>query len=265
VESSQKKLAGKVAIVTGAGSSGPGLGIGKAISVLCAREGAKVVLVDKFEDRAKETLSMIESEGGTAAIVTADLADIASGQRVVDAAVACYGGVDILINNAAMAWSKGIHETPPDVCQQILAINLMTPIMLCKAAIPVMIKRGGGSIVNISSTTALRAQGGRGSTVYASSKAGLYGLMVDLAGAWGKEGIRVNTVAPGIVSTPMQQQSIRQAGLDPAKLDLSVRTSLGYVGDAWDIARATVFLAGPDGRFITGVLIPVDGGSTAGA
>jgi NAD(P)-dependent dehydrogenase (short-subunit alcohol dehydrogenase family) len=263
VETQQKKLEGQIAIVTGAGSSGPGFGTGKAISVLFAREGAKVVLVDKFEDRANETLRLIEAEGGTATVVIADLAEMSCGQRVLEAAVARYGGVDILVNNAAIPYSKGIHETTPELYQQVIAINLTAPFMLSQAAIPVMVKRGGGSIVYISSIRGMRGTGGKGATAYSASKAALYGLMVDLADAWGKEGIRVNCVAPGMVSTPMQVASILQAGLDPAKVDLSGRTSLGVQGDAWDIARATLFVAGPDGRFITGVLIPVDGGTTA--
>jgi NAD(P)-dependent dehydrogenase (short-subunit alcohol dehydrogenase family) len=259
----RSKLDGRVAIVTGAGSSGPGLGTGKAISVLFAREGAKVVLVDKFEDRADETLRLIEDEGGSATVVIADLAEVASCQHVVDQAVDRYGGVDILVNNAAIASSTSIVDTTPELYHQVIAVNLTAPFMLSKAAIPVMIERGGGAIVNITSIAALRGQGGAGSTAYAASKAGLIGLMVDLADAYGKKGIRVNCIAPGIINTPMRAAAMRQAGVDPAQIDLSFRTSLGIEGDAWDVARAALFLAGPDGRYLTGVLLPVDGGTTA--
>ncbi len=259
----RSKLDGRVAIVTGAGSSGPGLGTGKAISVLFAREGAKVVLVDKFEDRADETLRLIEDEGGSATVVIADLAEVASCQHVVDQAVDRYGGVDILVNNAAISSSTSIVDTTPELYHQVIAVNLTAPFMLSKAAIPVMIERGGGAIVNITSIAALRGQGGAGSTAYAASKAGLIGLMVDLADAYGKKGIRVNCIAPGIINTPMRAAAMRQAGVDPAQIDLSFRTSLGIEGDAWDVARAALFLAGPDGRYLTGVLLPVDGGTTA--
>jgi NAD(P)-dependent dehydrogenase (short-subunit alcohol dehydrogenase family) len=258
-----KKLDGKVAVVTGAGSSGPGVGTGKAISVLLAREGAKVVLVDMFEERAKETLDLITEEGGEATVVVADLSKIPECRRVISDTVAAYGGVDILVNNAAMGNNKGLLDIPDEVYEKMIAINLTAPFMLCQAAIPVMIERGGGSIVNISSIASLRGTGGAGQAAYASAKAGLKGLMIDIADVYGKQGIRINAVAPGIIKTPMRDQSMIQAGLNPDEFDLTFKVSLPYEGDAWDIARAVLFLAGPDGRFITGVLIPVDGGTVA--
>ena len=217
-----KKLEGKVAIVTGAGSSGPGVGTGKAISVLLAREGAKVVLVDMFEERAKETLDLITEDGGEATIVVADLSKIPECRRVVSEAVAAYGGVDILVNNAAMGNNKGLLDIADEVYEKMIAINLTAPFMLCQAAIPVMIERGGGSIVNISSIASLRGTGGGGQAAYASAKAGLMGLMIDIADAYGKQGIRINAVAPGIIKTPMRDQSMIQAGLNPDDFDLSL-------------------------------------------
>jgi NAD(P)-dependent dehydrogenase (short-subunit alcohol dehydrogenase family) len=260
----QKKLEGKIAIVTGAGSRSAGIGTGKAISVLFAREGAQVVLVDVFEDRARETLRMIEDEGGKASIVTADLAEISECQRVVDEAVAHHGGVDILVNNAALSASgTSLLEVTPELYQRVVAVNLTAPFWLARAVVPIMIERGGGSIVNITSVAAMRGTGGRGNTAYAAAKAGLGGLMIDLADAFGTQGIRVNNVAPGIIDTPMRNDDIRKSGLDPKTLDLGSMTALGREGDAWDIARAALFLAGPDGGYITGVLLPVDGGKTA--
>jgi NAD(P)-dependent dehydrogenase (short-subunit alcohol dehydrogenase family) len=258
-----RKLEGKVAIVTGAGSSGPGLGTGKAISIVLARQGAKVVLVDKFEDRARDTLRLIEDEGGEASIVTADLTEIPACQRVVDETIARHGGVDILINNAAMSARASLLDTTPELYQQVVAINLTAPFMLSKAAVPSMIKRGGGSIINITSIAAMRGSGGAGHTAYCATKAGLEGMMIDLADAYGKQGIRVNCVAPGIIATPMRDQATLEAGVDPKTLNLGARTALGREGDAWDIARAVLFLVGPDGSYITGVLLPVDGGKTA--
>jgi NAD(P)-dependent dehydrogenase (short-subunit alcohol dehydrogenase family) len=257
------KLDGKVAVVTGAGSQGPGYGTGKAISVLFAREGADLVLVDKFEDRAAETRALVEAEGAKAAVVIVDLAEMSAAQQVVDAAVGAFGGVDILVNNAAIASSTNILDTTPELYQQILAVNLTAPFMLTKAVLPVMIERGGGSIVNVISIAALRGQGGKGQTAYAAAKAGNVGLMVDVADAYGKHGVRVNCVAPGIIDTPMRASAIMQAGLDPKSINLGYKTALGIEGDAWDIARAALFLAGPDGRYITGVVLPVDGGSTS--
>jgi NAD(P)-dependent dehydrogenase (short-subunit alcohol dehydrogenase family) len=257
------KVDGKVAIVTGAGSSGPGLGTGKATSVLLAREGAKVILVDKFEDRARETLEMIEADGGEATIVVGDLAEVPTTTRVVEEAVATYGGVDILVNNAAIPASVALLDTTDEDWQRFLAINLTAPFMLCRAAIPVMIEGGGGSIVNISSVAALRGNGGTGCSAYAATKAGLEGLMIDVADAYGTKGIRINCVAPGLIATPMRDEAVRSKGGDPSKLDLTFKTSLGIEGDGWDIARAVLFLAGPDGRYITGVMLPVDGGAVA--
>jgi NAD(P)-dependent dehydrogenase (short-subunit alcohol dehydrogenase family) len=253
----------KVAIVTGAGSSGPGVGTGKATSVLFAREGARVVLVDKFADRAKETLKLIEEDGGEAIVVVADLGEASSYQFIVDEAVAHYGGIDVLVNNAAISSSTSILDTTHELYAEVLAVNLTAPFFLTKAVIPIMGKAGGGSIVNIMSIAAMRGQGGRGRTAYATSKAGMWGLMVDVADAFGSQGIRINTVAPGIIDTPMRAAAMRQGGLDPEKVDLSSKTSLNFEGDAWDVARAALFLAGPASRYITGVLLPVDGGTTA--
>jgi NAD(P)-dependent dehydrogenase (short-subunit alcohol dehydrogenase family) len=263
------KLEGKVAIVTGAGSSGPGFGTGKAMSVLFAREGAKVVLVDKFEDRAQETLGLIQEEGGEATVVQADLEQIDAAQPVIDAAVELYGGVDVLINNAAITSSFSLLDTTVEQYQRVLAINLTAPFMLCKAAIPRMIERGGGAIVNITSIIAITGTGSP-AAAYGAAKAGLIGLMYDLADTYGKQGIRVNCLAPGLIDTPMRDNAMVEAGVDRAKLteikqqiDLSSRTALGFEGDAWDIARAALFLCSADGRYLTALHIPVDGGTTA--
>jgi len=258
---SEKKLDGKVTIVTGAGSAGKGFGTGKAMAVLFAREGSRVVLVDMYEDRAKETLDLIEGEGGEATIVVVDLAEPENCRRVVDETVAHYGGVDVLINNAAIPLSKSLLDTSYDEYDRLMATNINAPFWLSKAAIPSMIERGGGSIINITSIAALRGHGGHGAAAYATAKSAMLGLTTDLADTFGKQGIRVNSIAPGIIATPQRDNAILQNGGDPRKIDLTVKTCLGIEGDAWDIARAALFLAGPDGRYITGVLLPVDGGT----
>jgi NAD(P)-dependent dehydrogenase (short-subunit alcohol dehydrogenase family) len=258
-----RKLDGKVAIVTGAGSQGPGFGTGKAISVLFAREGAKVLLVDVDEERAKETLRLIEDEGGEAAILCADLAASGTAQGIVDEAVSRFGRLDLLVNNAAISSTTSLLDTTQELYDRVLAVNLTAPFMLCKAAIPAMIDGGGGSIVNISSIASLRGSGGGGQAAYAAAKAGLMGLTIDVADVYGKQGIRINCVAPGIIKTPMRDSAMRQAGLDPEAMDLSFKTSVGFEGDAWDIARAVLFVGGPDGRYLTGLMLPVDGGTVA--
>jgi NAD(P)-dependent dehydrogenase (short-subunit alcohol dehydrogenase family) len=247
-----KKLEGRIAIVTGAGSSGPGIGTGKAMSVLFAREGAQVVLVDKFEDRAKETLRLIEGEQGEAAVVTADLADVSACAQVVDEAVRLFGGLDILVNNAATASSTSLLDTPEELYQRIIAVNLTAPFFLTKAAIPVMAERGGGSIVNIISIAALRGQGGNGQAAYASAKSGLIGLMTDVADSYGKQGIRVNCVAPGIIDTV-------RSGRAPAHHALHA-PPVGRPGRPEEIAALVGFLCGPNARYITGQTIHANGG-----
>jgi len=221
------------------------------------------VLVDMVETRAQDTLAMIEADGGNASVLVADVSEIATCQHIVDETVRRHGTIDILVNNAAISASTSILDTTPELYSQVLAVNLTAPFFLTRAAIPIMADAGGGSIVNIMSIAAMRGQGGRGRTAYAASKAGMWGLMVDVADSFGAQGIRINTIAPGIIDTPMRAAAMRQGGLDPATVDLSSKTSLGFEGDAWDIARASLFLAGPDGRYITGVLLPVDGGTTA--
>jgi len=257
------KLAGKIAVVTGAGSSGPGMGTGKAMSLTFAREGAKIVLVDMFEERARETLDLIVAEGGEAAVVQADLSDIAAVESAMADCVAAFGGIDILVNNAALTSPYGLLETTTEQLEKCIAVNLTAPFLLCKAAIPTMIARGGGSIINITSIASLRGQGGKGCPAYASAKAGMNGLMIDIADSFGKQGIRINCVAPGIIDTPMRDATILKGGHTKESLNLGRKTALGIEGDAWDIARAALFLAGPDGRYITGVHLPVDGGVIA--
>jgi NAD(P)-dependent dehydrogenase (short-subunit alcohol dehydrogenase family) len=254
------KLDGKVAIVTGAGTEGDGVGIGRAIALTLAAEGAKVVAIDVFEDRAAATVAMIEKDGGEALAVIADLGEVAECQRVVDETIAHYGGVDILVNNAAIPLSASLVDTTPEQYDRILNVNLRAPFMLCRASIPNMVERGGGSIVNITSVAALRGQGGNGTTAYACAKSGMLGLTSDIADAWGAKNIRVNLVAPGIIDTPMRANTIIAAGRDPKDFNLGSKTCLNREGDSWDIARAVLFLAGPDGGYVTGVLLPVDGG-----
>ena len=259
---SEKKLDGKVTIVTGAGSAGKGLGTGKAMAVLFAAKGSRLVLVDMYEDRAEETLDLIEGEGGEATIVVVDLAEPENCRRVVDETVAHYGGVDVLINNAAIPLSKSLLDTSYDEYDRLMATNINAPFWLSKAAISSMIERGGGSIINITSIAALRGHGGHGAAAYATAKSAMLGLD-DRPGRhlW-------ETGHPSQLRSPLALSQLRSVTMPssrtvaiPSKIDLTVKTCLGIEGDAWDIARAALFLAGPDGRYITGVRLPVDGGT----
>ncbi len=258
---SSLSLDGRVAIVTGAGSSGPGFGTGKAMSVLFAQHGARVVLVDKYEERATETLGLIENDGGKATIVIADLVDPTAYQHIADEALSRFGTIDVLVNNAANTAAVGLLETSPELYQQIVTVNLTAPFMMSRAVIPVMAKGGGGAIINIGSIAAMRGMG-VSQPAYAASKAGLVGLTRDLADGFGQLGIRVNCIAPGVINTPQRRAFAREAGIDESTTDPGKRTALGRQGDAWDIARSALFLASDAGRYITGVLLPVDGGAT---
>jgi NAD(P)-dependent dehydrogenase (short-subunit alcohol dehydrogenase family) len=253
------KLRGKVAIVTGAGSKGSGVGTGKAIAVRFAQEGAAVVLVDRHEDRAAETRAWVEREGGKAAVVITDLTAPDANERIVDEAIGQFGRIDILVSNAAAySQSKFLDLTPAEV-REVVEVNLIAPFLLSQAVIPHLIEAGGGSITYITSILAMR---GGGAAPYAASKAGLMGLTTSLANTFGTQGVRVNSIAPGMVDTPMRRQLLARSGLDPAKVGGSAATSLGIAGDAWDVANAALFLASDDGRYLTGLLLPVDGGTT---
>jgi NAD(P)-dependent dehydrogenase (short-subunit alcohol dehydrogenase family) len=258
------RVEGKVAIVSGAGSSGPGVGVGKAVSVLFAREGARVVLVDKFEDRALETFAMVKDEGGTATVVVADVSDPAQCERITDEAVAQFGRIDILVNNAAISPLVGMLDTDAKLYEQIMAVNTTGPFMLSKAAIPVMIEGGGGAVANITSIAAIRGTGVP-ETAYAASKAALLGIMASVACAYGPKGIRINCIAPGHIDTPMRNLAGAEIGIDVKAIDFTSRNALGREGDAWDIARAALFLCSDDAAYITGVHLPVDGGAAARA
>jgi NAD(P)-dependent dehydrogenase (short-subunit alcohol dehydrogenase family) len=253
------RLEGKVAIVTGAGSGEPdaGIGIGQAISVAFAREGAAVVIFDLDAERAGNTLAEAEQLGGTAVVAVGDVTSGADCAAVVDIAIERFGGLDILVNSAAIAKHAPITETDDALYDETLAVNLKGTFLASQKAIPALIARGGGSIVNIGSVAAVR-DAGTGQAAYSASKAGQLGLTVELAGSYGRDNIRVNAVLPGMIATPMMLSS-------PRALEASSRLNLlGRLGAADDISAAVVFLCSDDAAYITGVTLPVDGGATMG-
>lgn len=250
------RLEGKVAIVIGAGSSGPGLGNGKAISILFAREGAKVLLVDAQPERAQETLALIEEEGGEASVLQANVTVADDCRRMVDTAVERYGRLD------TMACVVGIsrRETVLDVSEadwdHVMATNVKSIVLASRYAIPKMIEHGGGSIITLSSIAGLRANS---STPYTTSKFAVIGLTKSMAADHGRDNIRVNCIAPGLVYSPMaasrmdEQQRERRRQYAP----------LGTEGTPWDVAWAAVYLASDEARWVTGVVLPVDAGLSA--
>jgi NAD(P)-dependent dehydrogenase (short-subunit alcohol dehydrogenase family) len=259
-----RRLQDKVAIVTGAGSKRVGgreelVGTGRAIAVQLAHEGVSVLVVDRHSDRAHDTRAMIEKEGGVASTLVLDLTHPEAPERIAAEARDRFGGIDILVSNAAAYSPPKFLETSRQDLQAALAVNLVAPFMLTQAVLPAMIDGGGGAVIYISSILAMR---GAGPVPYAASKAGLMGLATSLANSFGAQGVRFNCVAPGMVDTPIRHQLAERAGVDLAANERFSATPLAVRGDAWDVAHTVAFLASEEGRYLTGLLIPVDGGAT---
>ncbi|CAO5154197.1 SDR family oxidoreductase [Frankia sp. AiPs1] len=251
------RVEGKSAIVTGAGSTpGPGVGTGKAVAVALAREGASVLLVDLWAERAEETRALIEAEGGKAEVFAADCTKAADCERMVAAALEAFGTVDILVNNIGRAQVGTVVDLSEEDWDFALSVNLRTVFLACKYAVPVMAAQGSGSIVNISSISALR---GDGTIAYSAAKGGMLAMTVEMAYAHGRQGIRVNAVAPGHIVTPMVK-SIPGQDTDYVNTLRNEAGLLGTPGDGWDVASAVAFLASDEARWITGVTLPVDSG-----
>jgi NAD(P)-dependent dehydrogenase (short-subunit alcohol dehydrogenase family) len=250
------RLAGKVAIVTGAGTSGPVVGTGKAISLLFAREGARVALVDQVLERAQQTLEEVRKAGGEAIALEADVASSGAGRRATEAAVAQLGRLDILVNNVGIVGGGAVAEVSEAEWRRVLDVNLTSALLMTQHAIGPMLRAGGGAIVNISSIAALR--GGGGGAAYAASKAGMIGLTLETAVSYGPSGIRANCIVPGHLFAPMV------ASIPDAMRELRRRIGpLQTEGTAWDVAWAAVFLASDEARWITGATLPVDAGTLA--
>ncbi len=253
------RVEGKVAVVTGAGSTpGPGVGTGKGSAILLGREGAKVVLVDIAPEHAELTKQAIVDEGGEAIVVAADATSAADCERVVATAVDTYGGLDILVNNIGRAAVGTVVDIAEEDWDRSLDINLRTMYLMSKYAVPAMVERGGGSIVNMCSISAVR---GDGTAAYSAAKGGMLALTLDMAYSHGRQGIRVNAVAPGHITTPMVH-SVSQPGSGADFMDAMRKEAgmLGTAGDGFDVGYAVLFLASDEARWVTGVLLPVDSG-----
>ncbi len=247
-----KRLDHKVAIVTGAGSRGEGIGNGRAAAIVFAREGARVLLVDRVRAAAEETRSMIAAEGGECAVFEADVTQPADCRAMVADAVARWGRLDILQNNVGIGSSGLVPDVSLEDWERVMRINVTAMMLASQAAIPAMIAGGGGAIVNISSIAAWRP---RGLTPYATSKGAVEALTRGLAADHARDGIRVNCIVPGPVFTPMV------AGLSDEIRERRRKASpLGIEGSGWDIAYASLFLVSDEARYVTGVVLPVDGG-----
>ena len=259
------KLDGKVAIVTGAGSVGPGWGNGRAAAVLFAEEGAKVFAVDNKAAAMDETLQHIRSTGGTAATHECNVTDSGAVQAMIEACRTKFGRIDILLNNVGGSAPGGPVEMSEEVWDAQIDVNLKSVFLGCKHALPVMVAQGGGVIVNTASTSGIRWTGSA-QVAYAASKAAIIQLSKVVAVQYAKHNIRVNTVIPGQMHTPMVEARLakQRTGGDVETLlaQRQKRIPLGFMGDGRDTAKAALFLASDDARFVTGAEIVVDGGMT---
>jgi len=250
-------LAGKVALISGGGAAGDGIGNGRAAAILLARAGTRVVVSDLDKKLAQRTVEMIKAEGGTAVAEACDATKEADCKRLVDAAVDRWGRLDFLDNNVGIGSRGSVVEEKPEQYRKVMQINVESMFLLSKYAIPAMVKTAkGGAIVNISSISALRP---RGLTTYTTSKAAVIGLTRAMAVDHGRDNIRVNCICPGPMYTPM----VYARGMsEKARANRAKASVLKLEGTGWDVGHAVKFLFSNFARYITGQVLVVDGGVT---
>lgn len=259
------RLKDKVAIVTGAGSVGPGWGNGKAIAVLFARNGAKVFAVDTNLDAARETKGIIQGEGGECTIKKVDVTKSDEVKAMVEECFKTYGRIDILHNNVGIVEMGGPVELSEENWDKVIAVNLKSMFLTCKYCLPIMEKQGGGSIVNTSSIASIRYTG-YPSASYNASKGAVNQLTQNIAMQYAEKGIRANCVLPGLMNTPMIVEPLKDAygegGLEEMIGIREQQCPMKRMGEAWDVAYAALFLASDEAKYITGSQLVVDGGIT---
>ncbi|MFQ6022091.1 MAG: SDR family NAD(P)-dependent oxidoreductase [Acidiferrobacterales bacterium] len=257
------RLKDKVAIVTGAGSVGPGWGNGKAVAVLFAREGAQVLAVDRDMEAVLETQQIIASEGGNCVVVEADVSNSEAVKIMVGRCIETFGRVDVLHNNVGILELGGVVETSEESWERVNATNLKSMYLTCKHVLPMMEKQGGGAIVNISSIAGIRYLG-VSYAAYSATKAAVIQLTKGIALEYAEKNIRANVILPGHLNTPMTHKSLASAYADgDVEKMIEIRTAqcpMKRMGDAWDVAYAALFLASDEARYITGAELVVDGG-----
>jgi NAD(P)-dependent dehydrogenase (short-subunit alcohol dehydrogenase family) len=258
-----RRFEGKVAVVTGAGCVGPGWGNGRAIAVGLAREGATVIGLDRNAEAMTETAERIAADSGRFEAGTLDVTDHAAIARCVADIAARHGRIDVLVNNVGGSAAGGPVEMAEEVWDLQIDTNLKSVFLMLKHVLPVMEGKGGGAVVNLASTSGIRWTGAA-QVGYAASKAGVIQLSRVVAVQYAARGIRVNTVVPGQMHTPMVEVRLagQRAGGDVealVKQRLS-RIPMGFAGDGRDTAAAVLFLASDEARFVTGTELVVDGG-----
>jgi NAD(P)-dependent dehydrogenase (short-subunit alcohol dehydrogenase family) len=250
-------LAGKVALISGGGAAGDGIGNGRAAAILLARAGVKVLVADRDLALAERTAEMIRAEDGTAAAMACNVTSEAECKALVEASVDRFGRLDFLDNNVGIGSRGSVVDEKPEEYRRVMQVNVETMFLLSKYAIPAMIKTAkGGAIVNISSISALRP---RGLTTYTTSKAAVIGLTQAMAVDHGRDNIRVNCICPGPMYTPM----VYARGMtDAARTQRANASVLKTEGTGWDVGHAVKFLLSDHARYITGQVLVVDGGVT---
>ena len=252
-------LSGKVAIISGGGAAGDGIGNGRAAAMLLARDGVKVMVADRDAGLAGRTVEMIEAEGGVASAMAFDATVEGDCQRLVEATVDKWGRLDLLDNNVGIGSRGSVVEEKTEQYRRVMQVNVETMFLLSKYAIPAMIKTTkGGAIVNISSISALRP---RGLTTYTTSKAAVIGLTQAMAVDHGRDNIRVNCICPGPMYTPMVYAQGKGMS-DAARAQRANASVLKTEGTGWDVGHAVKFLLSDHARYITGQVLVVDGGVT---
>ena len=250
------RLVGLTALVTGAGGSGEILGCGQAIAQLFAAQGATVGVLDIEPERVKHTTDLIDAAGGRPFPLIADITDEAAVGTAVEALAREAAGIDIVVNNAAITGgAEPVLGTAVSAWERTVSVNVTGAMLVSRTAHPYLAMSPTASIVNISSVAANR---GGGVGAYAASKGAIQSMTKDLAYAWGPSGIRINCIAPGYIHATMSGRMT-----ETARLQREEGTLLGTEGGAWDIAWAALFLASPESRWLTGVILPVDGGASA--
>ena len=260
-----ERLKDKVALVTGAGSSGPGWGNGKATAVLFAREGARVCVIDINRDAVEETAGIIRDEGGECLVDQVDVTDAEQVAAVVAKCMDHWGRVDILHNNVGILDVGGPVDASLESWERVVSVNLTSMFLTCKYVLPVMEAQGGGAIVNIASIAGIRYLG-IPYVSYSATKGGVLQLTQAVALEYAEKGVRVNSILPGLMNTPMIVEPLKGVYAD-GDVDKMIemrneQVPMKTMGDAWDVAHAALFLASDEARYITGTQLVVDGGLT---
>jgi NAD(P)-dependent dehydrogenase (short-subunit alcohol dehydrogenase family) len=257
------RLDGKIAMVMGAGCIGEGWGNGKATAVLFAREGATVVCVDRNLASAERTAAIIQEEGGRAQAIRADITSAKDIDSAVSKTLGDYGRVDVLQNNVGVGATGGPEAIDEANWDNVFNVNLKGCFLTCKRVLPEMVKRGGGAIVNVSSVASITTINVPMISYY-SSKAGLNHFTRAVAVEYAPKGVRCNAVLPGLMNTPMIVEPYKDvyASMDDMIAKRDAMVPMGKMGTAWDVAHASLFLASDDAKYISGVLLPVDGALT---